>query len=405
MNARLVTAVGLAALAACRPSSDPASPAPALVFSSEAKWPERSTYPGVGQGRLLITNSREDTVSLIDLSQVGQATLPELARAPVGLNPVEIEAPHHAAVSTDGKHWYTGLSQFAPGTGSGPHGAHGTGSVDGQVLKLSTADNRVEAVARVDRNPGDLALSPDGKRLAVSHYDLLRISEAARGTAPDPDARIAILDAETLERIAMVRTCAAPHGVRFSPDGRRLYVACYSDEVAVLDMTTDGFPVTRIPVASNAGTAYTATYNPYGVTVHPQTGDVFVSCLTKGEVRVLNAATLMMDPARTALVGGNPLLGDVSLDGTAVFIPHQGDDRISVLNPTTGQEERLIALPHDRCLAVHQVTVLDATHLAAVCEGDHSGPGSVLILDAASGAVVSSTNVGVFPDWVGTIRP
>lgn len=401
---RLVLALWLVA-AACRPSSDPSTPAPALVFGADPAWPERSTYSGVGGGRLLITNSREDTVSLFDFTKVGQATLPELARAPVGLNPVEIEAPHHAAISPDGKHWYTGLSQFAPGTGTGPHGAHGTGSVDGQVVKVGTADNRLEAVARVDRNPGDLAISPDGKRLAVSHFDLLRISENARGLVPDPDARIAILDADTLERIAMVRTCPAPHGLTFSADGKRLYVACYSDEVAVLDMTRAEFPVTRVKVAANAGDAFSTRYQPYGVTLHPQSGDVFVSCLAKGEVRVLNGTTLMMDPARTALVSGSPLLGSVSADGGAVFIPHQGDDRISVLDPATGMETRLISLPGAQCLNVHQVTVLSATQLATVCEGNHSDPGSLLIIDVASGAVVSATPVGVFPDWVGVIRP
>jgi DNA-binding beta-propeller fold protein YncE len=390
---------------ACRASSDPSTPAPALVFAVDPAWPDRSTYPGVGNGRLMVTNSREDTVSLFDATLVGQATLPELARVPVGLNPVEIEAPHHAAVSPDGKHWYTGLSQFAPGTGTGPHGAHGTGSVDGQVLKLSTADNRLEAVARVDRNPGDLTVSPDGKRVAVSHYDLLRISEAARGAAPDPNARIAVLDGDTLDRIAMVPTCPAPHGVRFSADGKRLYVACYSDEVAILDMTQDGFPVTRVKVAPNAGDAYNALYQPYGVTVHPPSGDVFISCLAKGEVRVLSAATLSIDAARTALVGGSPLIGDVSTDGGVVFIPHQGDDRISLLDPATGMQPQVFTLPAAQCTNVHQVTTLSSTRIAVVCEGDHTGPGSLLILDATTGSVVSATNVGVFPDWVGVLKP
>lgn len=401
---QLVTCL-LVGLCACRPSSDPSAPPPALVFSAEPAWPNRSTYPGVGEGRLLITNSRDDTASLFELSKVGQASLPELARVPVGLNPVEIEAPHHAAVSPDGKHWYTGLSQFAPGSGSGPHGTHGTGSTDGQVLKLSTADNHVEAVARVDRNPGDLVLSPDGKRLVVSHYDLVRISEAARGMVPDPDARVAVLDAETLERIAMVRVCAAPHGLVFSADGKRLFVACYSDEVAVVDMEAAGFPVTRVKVAANAGDAYTATYQPYGVTLNRATGDVFVSCLANGEVRVLNGASLTIDPARTARVGGSPLLGDATADGTTVFIPHQGDDRISVIEAATGSVTRVISLPRAQCTNVHQVLLLDGARLAVVCEGNHSGPGALLIVDAASGAVQSATPVGIFPDWVGVIRP
>ena len=402
---RQVAAAAALFLVACRPSSDPGTPAPALTFSTEPAWPERGTYPGVGAGRLLVTNSRDDTVSLLELDKAGGPELPELARIPVGLNPVEIEAPHHAAIAPDGKHWFTGLSKFAPGTGAGPHGTHGTGTSDGQVLKLRTSDNVVVGVARVDRNPGDLVLSPDGRRLAVSHFDLLRISEAARGVAPDPDARIAIFDAETFERLAMVRACAAPHGMTFSADGRRLYVACYSDEVAVLDMEAPGFPVTRVKVASNAGDAYTATYQPYGLVEHPSTGDVFVSCLANGEVRVLSGASLMMDPSRTARVGGTPLIGDVSPGGAELYVPHQGDDRISVLDPSTGAVLRVLPLPRAQCTNVHQVRVLDAARLAVVCEGDHVAPGSLLVVDPATGAVQSATEVGVFPDFVGVIRP
>ncbi len=393
------------AAGACRPSSDPSSAAPALTFAIDAAWPERGTYPGVGTGRLLITNNRDDTASLFELEKVGQSSLPELARIPVGLNPVEIEAPHHAAVSVDSKHWYTALSQYAPGTGSGPHGSHGTGTVDGTVLKLRTSDNVVVATARVDRNPGDLVLSPDGKLLAVSHFDLALISDAARGVVASPNARIALLDAETLERVAMVPACAAPHGLMFSADGARLYVACYSDEVAVLDMKADGFPVTRVKVAGNAGDAFTARYQPYGLTLHRETGDVFISCLVNGEVRVLRGATLTIDSARTALVGGTPFIGDAAPGGAELFIPHQGDDRISVIEPSTGNILRTLPLPRAQCTNVHQVLALSAQRLAVVCEGNQlSTPGSLLIVDAVSGAVQSATPVGLYPDWVGIIR-
>ncbi|MBL8953645.1 MAG: hypothetical protein JNK82_22915 [Myxococcaceae bacterium] len=403
---RAAVALLMLSFGACRASSDPAAPPPGLAFGIDPAWPERGTYPGVGTGRLLVTNSRDDTVSLLELEKVGQATLPEVARVQVGLNPVEIEAPHHAAISPDGKHWYTGLSKFAPGTGAGPHGSHGTGTADGQVLKLRTSDNVVVAVARVDRNPGDIVLSPDGKLVAVSHFDLIRISEAARGVAPDPDARIALLDGETLERIEMVRTCAAPHGMTFSTDGGRLYVACYSDEVAIIDLKAGGYPVTRVKVAGNAGTAFTAQYQPYAVMLNPVTGDVFVSCLSNGEVRVLSGATLTMDASRVALVGGTPYVGDVGAGGLEVFVPHQGDDRISVIEAATGLVSRVLSLPRTQCTNVHQVRVLPNNRLAVVCEGNRvTAPGSVLIVDATSGAVQSATEVGIFPDWVGVISP
>lgn len=396
----------LGCLAACRPNSDPSQPPPALTFTADPAWPDKSSYPGVGQGRLLITNSREDTVSLFDVSKLGDATFPELARVPVGLNPVEIEAPHHAAVALDGKHYYVGLSKLAPGSGAGPHGAHGTGQADGEVLKIRTSDNRLVSSARVDRNPGDLVLSPDGKTIVVSHFDLLRISEAARGTAPDPDARLVLIDAETMERSGAIRVCPAPHGMKYSADGKKLYVACYSDEVAIVKMDDPTFPITRVKIASNAGDAFTATYQPYALSVSQVTGDVFVSCLVNGEVRVLSGATQTIDTARTARVGGTPVLSDFSADSATLYVPHQGDDRISVVDPATGNVTANLALPRDRCTNVHAVSVLPGGNLAVVCEGDHLGPGSLLIVDpAGTGTVVSATRVGVFPDYVGWVKP
>src|SRR5204862_461571 len=142
----------------------------------------------------------------------------------------------------------------------------------------------------------------------------------------------------------------APRGVKFSADGKRLYIACYSDEVAVLELDAAGFPVTRIKIAADAGDAFTAVYQPDAVAVSPATGDVFISCLANGEVRVLSAATLMMQPSRTARVGGNPQLSDFSGDGSSLYVPHRADDRISVVNPSTGSETGLIAPPAASCL-------------------------------------------------------
>ncbi len=395
----------LLVVCACRPSSDPAAAAPALIFSSKPAWPSRPVMVAPDAGRLLVTNNLEDTVSFFDASKLGEASFPELSRQPVGLNPIETEAPHHAAISPAGDFYFVGLSNYAPGIGTGPHGTHGTADVSGTVLKVRARDNLTVASARVDRSPGDLAISPDGRLLAVSHFDLLRITEAQRNEAPDPDARVLFVDAETMDVKAKVRVCPAPHGVLFSKDGKRLYVACYSDELAIIALDVPDFPVTRVKVATNAGDAYRAIYQPYALAESPLTGDVFISCLASSEVRVLAASTLTIDDTRTRLVGGSPFLSAFSPDGNTLWVPHQGDDRISDLDPSTGTQRRLLTPTRGTCTNIHSVLPSrDGNFLIAVCEGFHVLPGSLVVLDTLNGSTVSVTPVGVYPDFVGFLR-
>ena len=403
-------ALALAVLAllatGCRQSSRPDAPAPVLHFNGNPAWPEPAVAAAPSQGRLLITNNLEDTLSFFDVSKVGAPTLPELSRIPVGLNPVEIEAPHHAALSPAGDFYFVNLVNYAPGIGTGPHGSQGSGSVDGTLLKLRATDGRVVGTTRVDRNPGDLAISPDGKQIAVSHFDLVRITEAQQGLVPDPDARVLIINAETMEVTARVRACPAPHGIVFSADGARVFLACYSDEVAVVTLADS--KVTRVKVASNAGDAFRPVYQPYALAVSPLTGDVFISCLASGEVRVLKADTLTIDEARTRFLGSpgvvvTPFISSFSADGHTLWVPTQGDDRISEVDPVSGV--RLRVLTPASCTNIHQVIPApDPRYLVAVCEGYHVAPGTVVVLDALSGATVSTTQVGVFPDFVGLLR-
>lgn len=392
-----------ALLWACRPSSDPGAPAPALVFSDAPAWPDTSGYPGVGQGRVVTTNTRDDTLGLYDLASLA-GPLREVARVPVGFSPVEVEGPHHAVLSSDGQHLFVALSQYAPGTGSGPHGAHGQGTIDGHLLKLRTRDNRQVGAARVDRNPGDLALSPDGHTVAVSHYDLLRIGDALR-TGESPDARVVLVDADTLEVKARVPVCPAPHGLGFSPDGAWLYAACLSDEVAAVHLADGSFAVTRVKVGPLASDAFTPRYQPYGLAVSPTTGDVWVTCLGTNEVRVLRPDPLTLDTSRTARLPGKPVMPSFDRAGTALWVPHQGDDRVSKVDPATGQVQRTADLPAACANPHHARLAPDESSLLVVCEGDHVGPGLLVVLDAASGAVRATAPTGVFPDFVGVVPP
>lgn len=396
--------LGLLALTAC-PDRQPLQ-VPELEYGLDQHWPARSTYPGVGQGRVLVTNSLEDSVSLFDVTQLGQAAFPELARAPVGLLPPEIEGVHHAAIDPGGQYYYVGISNFAPGTGTGPHGAHGNGTADGHVLKVRASDNIVVGEVRVDRNPGDLVLSPDGKRAYASHFDLLRINEVEQrgGTIREMDSRLAILDTATMTRIAMIPACAAAHGVVVNADETRAYLACASDEVAVVDLVSPNHPVTRIPVIPGGGDPTSATHLPYALELSKDGRSLYVNCLDGHDLHVLDTESLTIDPSRHVQLTASPYFGSFSKDGSTLFLPHQSPDGVAYIDVASSTVTRDVSLPANACEKPHALILSADGSLGLIaCEGNHRDPGTLLVLDLADQTVVSSTKIGVYPDFVGLI--
>ncbi len=406
MRRHLLALLAPLALGACT-GTDPGE----LDYAHDTAWPSGPELPALGGGRIVITNSLDDTVSLLDLDTMGSPGWGELARVPVGLNPVELEGPHHAAFSPRGDYYYVGLSYFVPGAGSGPHGNHGSGTADGYALKLDAKDNRLVGSVRVDRNPGDLVLSADGRTLYQTHFDLLKVTDAVKAGITDErkmDARLAILDADTMRRKAMVPVCPAPHAVRLSPDEKRAYAACISDEVAVVQLDTPERTVTRVKMP-NAGTAVVPKHEPYALTLSPTDGALWVSSLKSRALHYLDPESLTVRPERSIYtLRGAPMFGAVSADGKTLYMPYQAVDAVAVIDTATSAIQGEIHLSDAGCLNVHQVELTpDGRHALAVCEGDHQGPGTLHVLDLRAGAVgevVKTVRVGIYPDSVGILR-
>src|SRR6185369_4904641 len=158
----------------------------------------------------------------------------------------ELEGPHHIASSPDGKFLYVNLSNYVPGTGSGPHGSHGTGTVPGSLLKIDAATSAKVGEVLVDRSPGDVILNHAGNLAFVTHYDQLRlITQLGAGTPPESGySAIAVVDTEKMVRISLTPVCPTAHGEGLSADEKTLYVTCaLSDELAVVDVSNPAKPV------------------------------------------------------------------------------------------------------------------------------------------------------------------
>ena len=375
---------------------------PTVVFITEDPWTAESDWPGVDGGLILVTNSGDDTLSFLDPD-----TLEPIYRAATGRIPAEREGPHHGAATADGRYYFVGISNYVPGGGSGPHGSHGNGTVDGYLLRYDAETNSPAGEVRVGRSPGDVRITPDGRYVLQSHFDLASILEAATA-GEDPRllrSPLAVVDAATMERIAMIPVCPAGHGIAAAPDGASVYVACWgSDELAVVSLAepiTSEAEVERIPVGPGGGDPTDPLYGPYAVTVSPGGDEVWVSNLEGKSLVVYQVAEGAFDTGRAVSTGGSPLFPTFSADGARMFVPVQAPDALLTVEAATGQVLHTLSLDPDECRAPHGTLLLeDGDTLALVCEGDHIGPGTVARVDVsgAEPAVQASFEVGVYPD-------
>ena len=376
-------------------------------------WPTQSLArpPAVGEGRVLVTNNLDDTVSVIDLDALLANDPPEsvvLGQVPVGFVPVEREGPHHVVADRNGEFYYLGLSNFVPGSGSGPHGQHGSGTAEGHIMKMRVSDNALVASVRIDRNPGDVRLTPDGTKLLASHFDLLRVIEASQNgfdSGPELDSRLAIVDPVTMTRLAVVDACPAAHGIGITPDSAHAVMSCVSDEVAIVDLVDDTHPVTRITVLDQPGTALLPTCFPYAVTMDGDTA--WTSCFNGGALIAIDVAAKALDGRTFQTLGGVGMFGEVR-DGV-MAVAHQDQDGVTLLDPNDPSGPTLLSFrlfSRDECLLPHVARFSEeGTELLVICEGDKSSPGAIVVLDAAAPHdILARAPLGIFPDDIAIAR-
>jgi DNA-binding beta-propeller fold protein YncE len=367
-----------------------------------SQWPTPTPPSFVHQARFAVTQNLSDKIDYIS------PTMPlELGATPVGDIPVELEGPHHLAASADGKYIYFNLSNYVPGTGSGPHGSHGTGTALGSLVKLDAVTQEKVAEVLVDRSPGDVILTADGKTAFVSHYDLLRLQQQLAQNLPVSAAYsdVAVVDTATMQRLAMIPVCVTAHGEGLSADEKTLYVSCaQSDELALLDVSVRDKPAVLkvLPVGPTPVTIPGSTnpsYGPYALAVSPSDGTVWISDNNSADVRVFDPAMMRMDGSKVVNVDGVAMFGDFSRDGAFFYVPHQGDNKISRIDTRTLARVDL-PLPMDACLNPHAFRQTpDFSVGVIVCEGDHvKVPGSAAYVTMASFSFVGAVNLDMFPD-------
>lgn len=374
------------------------SPEPTIEYEPYAgsAYPNRATpIPWPMGGAALVTNSYGDTVSVVDLT----TGAPIFTRG-VGRNPVDLDGPHHVVVDPTGKFAFIALS-YPRVNATGPHAAHGSASIPGYVQKLSLADLSIVGSVRVENNPGDIVISPDGKRVVVSHFDLERAVENPTDVEK-ARASIAIVDPDGVApsgstKPTFVTTCVAPHGVAFDPKSSgRAFVACYGeDAVAIVDLDHPEAAVERIPVAPNVSGFGSPKYGPYAAVFDHAGGRIAVSSTESRDVRFFDVASKSFDATATITLVGAPYFSSWSEDDQTLFVPTQDPDAILAV-PFDGSAPKSTVFTSAQCKKPHVVTKIGAS-LYLVCEGDHVTPGSIVVLDEDL-TVVSTKPLGLYPD-------
>ncbi len=348
-----------------------------------------------------VTNNGSDSLSVVDKD--GERTL----QVPIDVDPEAHEAPHHLARSPDGGYVFVALAFPPEGARApkrqDPHGGHGASVSLGKLARLDGRSLTVRATREVDENPGDVALTHDGKLVLVTHYDMKRAMKVAAAGNASPStmfARLQVWDAASLELRAQRPICVAPHGMAITADDRLVVVACYgSDELVVVDLTTVAggtLATARYPLGNAQGVPGVPRYGPYSVALVPGSTRVLVASLEGNDLRTFDLATRKFQPEATVVLGAKAFMPAVKDEHTA-YVPLQAPDSLARVNLVTAKVEVQVQKPADECRAPHAFA-LDGERLFLVCEGDHKGPGTLLELAPATLATLRKWTLGVYPD-------
>lgn len=390
MPKRLARAALVVACSACS-AGDPSvvhdpydGPAPYPDTRTKVAWPDGDFA--------VVPASGADFVTVFDLAG-GRG----VASAPVGRNPVALDGPHQIVGDRPRGVAYAVLSYPGSAESAGQH-SHGESALPGWIQKLALDDLRPIGEVRLDPNPGEAAVSEDGKRLVVTQFDLARA--AAPGSVDAKRADLTVIDPSQMLPFGTpepdkLLVCVAPHGVALSrPDGAKAFVACYGeDAIAIVDLVDVHAPVVRVPVGASPGEPGKPRYGPYEVALSPSGRRLAIASRESRDLRFFDVTT----GATTSLVvalDGAPGAPVWSADEARVWVPIQARDGLAQVDATTGA---IKVTPAPVGCAAPVDAALVGAGVAVVCEGAASQPGALFLVDGATGDARPAIAAGQFP--------
>ena len=285
-----------------------------------------------------ITNSGDDTVSVIDTATNTVITIIPVGRSPYGV-----------AVHPNGLTVYV------------------TNSSDGTVSVIDTATNKVVDTILVGDGPVyAVAMAPDGSFLYATggYSDSISVIDTTTNTVAD----------------TIVDIGALPASIAVHPNGLTLYVGSIEGPTSVIDTVSRTEVATIEPSVSLSFTV--------DIAVHPDGSRVYEANIGSHTVNVIDTVTnTVIDTIVVGSVEDDAHGLAVSPDGSSVYVT--GVDSVFVIDTATDTVTKTIPI-EDRGygIGVHpDGTVVYVAH----------DPNTVSVIDTATGTVTSEIAVGSAP--------
>jgi YVTN family beta-propeller protein len=281
---------------------------------------------------------------------------PEVAVPGVGTTIHMERSPGFVAVSPDGKHAYTA-------------------DRDAQVVTvLDTAVNQVIATIPIVTGPPQfLTFAPDGRRLYVTLFNDQRTIHA-----------IDVLDTASNTVIATIPQPARPYLPAVTPDGKQLYVPNHDiGSVSVIDTATNAV-ISQIQVAPNPHSVAFSLDGRRAYTANHESN--LVSTIDTATRRVLATVPVGTSPHNIAVNPRRPLAANVNYDSNSV----------SEIDTTTGKVVATIPVG-DNPQAIAWAP--DGRFAYVVNQGSNS----VSVIDASTGQVTTTLPTGTAPTSIAVL--
>lgn len=215
------------------------------------------------------------------------------------------------------------------------------------VSVLELPGGRILATLPTAVGPHEIAVSPDGRRAAVTGY----------GIKGEPGRSLTVID---LPSLSVARTIdlgdyRRPHGAAFLPDGRRVIVTAEAN-AAVVIVDVEAGAVERGIATSQQGT--------HLVALAPGGTRAYTANIGSGTVTAIDLVAMTASEPRPAIEACEAIA--VTPDGKQVWTAGLDRDRIVVLDATTlavigdlaaaGRPIRITPTPDGRSMLVSNVT-------------------------------------------------
>lgn len=352
----------------------------------------------------IVTGGGADALSLVDL----RARRP-LNDVPVGLYPVDGDGPTHLAFDRASGQVFVLLTYPKPSGLPGSHAAHASGTPFGKVARYSLPYFELQSAVSLAQGPSDVALSDDGGRLVIPHFD------RETTLAPDPAQRngevYVFESASSLEPSLsprILRPCIAPRAAALSrPDGARAWLACYGDDrVVALDLSVREAPVV-VDLAFGQGPVDPTAprFGPSTAALSPAGDRLLVG--TTGAERVLAEVDVAAGTLRIAYrPAGAVFSPSYAPDGLVAYVPTQAPDGVARVDLASGAVLAERTFVPGECDRPHEAAyVASLGEVWLLCEGFDREPGAALALDPETLATRGSVATGVNPGRIVVVEP